>query len=338
MCFTAGHFANIYHRVIDAYLLVDREAETSIKYFALQLFTVPSVSGHIARNHHLVSRLLAIITSFFTNRIVDKRIAYPPSGFTSPPHVSTSSGATYSSLVPVPTSTGLIDVDSFPFKSKRFMPVFSDLRYLAHTSQVQSLIASSPTYLHQFATTCRLFMCLNPNKRAVKTHVEYETDAWISVFNVTLSLSRVIKVYGEAFGGKAGSGTLELVGAIGTVTHHIFMVCNLVEDRLDRAKFPPLSFHTVSFGDKDYKTIEFDVSEGWVSFHHALHWLLAELCKHVGLLTEEKLRFVGVQGGLKGVFFGANEQAILNVIDFPLRGIRCFYLISILAFLKSFTL
>jgi hypothetical protein len=54
-------------------------------------------------------------------------------------------------------------------------------------------------------------MCLNPNKRAVKTHVDYETDAWISVFNVTLSLSRVIKVYGEAFGGKAGSGTLELV-------------------------------------------------------------------------------------------------------------------------------
>ena len=77
MLFSAGHFANIYHRVIDAYLLVDREAETSIKYFALQLFTVPSVSGHIARNHRLVQRLLAIITSFFTNRIVEKRIVYP---------------------------------------------------------------------------------------------------------------------------------------------------------------------------------------------------------------------------------------------------------------------
>lgn len=336
MYFTAGHFANIYHRVIDAYLLVDREAETSIKYFALQLFTVPSVSGHIARNHSLVSRLLAIITSFFTNRIVDKRIAYPASGFTSPAPIPNSSGATFSSLIPVPTSTGLIDVDSFPFKSKRFMPVFSDLRYLAHTSQVQTLIASSPTYLHQFATTCRLFMCLNPNKRAVKTHVEYETDAWISVFNVTLSLSRVIKVYGEAFGGKAGSGTAELVGAIGAVMHHIFMVCTLVEDRLDRSKFPPPSFHTVSFGGKDYKTIDFDVSEGWVSFHHALHWLLAELCKHVGLLTEEKLRAVGVQGGLRGVFLRANEQAILTVIDFPLRGMRSFYLISILTFLNSF--
>ena len=84
----------------------------------------------------------------------------------------------------------------------------------------------------------------------------------------------------------------------------------------------PPSFHTVSFGGKDYKTVEFDVSEGWVSFHHALHWLLAELCKHVRLLTEENLRSVGVQGGLKGVFWRVNEQDILNVIDFPLRGMR----------------
>ena len=40
-----------------AYLLLDREAETSIKYFALQLFTVPTVSGHLARNHRLIQRL-----------------------------------------------------------------------------------------------------------------------------------------------------------------------------------------------------------------------------------------------------------------------------------------
>ncbi|KAG1760871.1 hypothetical protein EDD22DRAFT_988082 [Suillus occidentalis] len=33
----------------------------------------------------------------------------------------------------------------------------------------------------------------------VSSHAEYEADAWISVFNVALSLSRVIKVYGEAF-------------------------------------------------------------------------------------------------------------------------------------------
>ncbi|KAF9481254.1 hypothetical protein BDN70DRAFT_876575 [Pholiota conissans] len=318
----AGHFANIYHRVIDAYLLVDREAETSIKYFALQLFTVPSVSGHIVRNHRLLQRLLAIITNFFTNRIEQKRIAYPGSS-TQGSSTTTSSVSTGTGNITSPTSAtpinanGSIDVDSFPFKSKRFMPVFSDLRYLAHTSQVQDLIAHTPSYLSSFAATCRLFMCLNPNKRAVETHVEYETDAWISVFNVTLSLSRVIKVFGEAF---ARATSAELVGAIGTVVHQILMVCTLAEDRLDRTKFSVPAFHWVEFAGGRYHTLEFDVSEGWVSFHHSLHWLLAELLKHVDLLSEEALRTVGVEGGLKEVFGrGASEQAILTIMDFPLR-------------------
>lgn len=326
----AGHFADIYHRVIDAYLLVDREAETSIKYFALQLFTVPSVSGHIARNHRLIQRLLLIITSFFTNRIVEKRIVYPSStGTTSSPGVALSgySNAPSTSTPTLPSSSlaGMIDVESFPFKSKRFMPVFSDLRYLAHTNQVQDLIAHSPIYLAAFASTCRLFMCLNPNKRAVDSHVEYETDAWISVFNVTLSLSRVIKVFGEAY---ARATTLGLVSAITTVVHHILLVCTLADDRLDRTKFSQPSFHYVEFDGHQYKTLDFDVLDGWVSFHHSLHWLLAELLKHVDLLSEEGLKSVGYEDGLKEVFGqGTSEQAVLTIIDFPLRGLHIHFLL-----------
>ncbi len=68
---------NIYHRVIDAYIARRPRSRNEYKYFALQLFTVPTVSGHIARNHRLVQRLLAIITSFFTNRIVEKGSSIP---------------------------------------------------------------------------------------------------------------------------------------------------------------------------------------------------------------------------------------------------------------------
>jgi len=161
-------------------------------------------------------------------------------------------------------------------------------------------------------------MCLNPNKRAVDSHVEYETDAWISVFNVTLSLSRVIKVFGEAF---ARATTVELVDAIGTVVHHILIICTLAEDKLDRTKFSPPTFHHVQFGEREYTTLDFDISEGWVSFHHSLHWLLAELLKHIDLLTDEGLKRIGFENGLRDVFKQrASEQALLTVIDFPLRG------------------
>ncbi|KAJ4001502.1 hypothetical protein F5050DRAFT_1724324 [Lentinula boryana] len=319
----AGHFARVYYRVIDAYLLVDREAETSIKYFALQLFTVPSVASHIVRHHKLITRLLAIITSFFTNQIIDKHIVYPPSN----PVISSSSSA-----------QGILeqtlDPDSFPFKSKRFMPVFSDLRYLISNAPVQRLIASNPhLYISQFAKTCQLFMGVNPNKRMVGGHVEYEGDAWISVFNVTLSLGRVIKAYGAAFGvgggthsnverSNSGPGAGELVAAIQTVIHHILMVCT--EEKFGTNGFGngKVQFHKVYFGGGAlYQIVKFDVLEGWVSFHHSLHWLLAELFKHVDILETGRLRReVGVDGGIRDVVMRvASEHAVLTVVDFPLR-------------------
>ncbi|TFK47973.1 hypothetical protein OE88DRAFT_1704965 [Heliocybe sulcata] len=288
----ASHFAHVYHRVIDAYLLVDREAETSIKYFALQLFTVPSIALHIVKHHNVVTRLLNIIVAFFTNQIQEKRIVMNPKW------------------------NADLDVEASPFRSKRFMPVFSDLRYLCHNEPVQQLIAHNESFIKAFAGTCQLFMCINPNKRAVTNHVEYETDAWISVFNVTLSLSRVIKVYGEAF---SRATVAELVTAIDTVIHNILSVCTLTNDRLDRTKFTAIGFHDVEFGDASYHIVHFDVLEGWVSFHHSLHWLLAELFKHVDLLGEDALGQVGVESLRDLLLQKASERAILTMVDFPLR-------------------
>ncbi len=219
----AENYANVYRFIVDSYLLVDREAETSIKYLALQLFTVPSVAAHIVKEHKIVSKLLSIITAFFTNQIRNKRVVYPP--------------------LPI----NELDVDAFPFKSKRFMPIFSDLRYICHNETVQRLIAHDPEYMEQFARTCRMFMCINPNKRAAAHHVEYENEGWISVFNVTLSLSRVIKVYGEAF---SNASPPELVHAISCVVENILLVCSLRDGRLDKAKFPPVTFHDQTFATK----------------------------------------------------------------------------------------
>ncbi|KAM6497717.1 hypothetical protein JOM56_005665 [Amanita muscaria] len=288
----ATRFAGVYHRIVDSYLLADREAETSIKYLALQLFTVPSVASHLVKNYKLVNRLLSIITGFFTNQIQDKRIIYPPN----PP--------------------GIVDADSQPFKSKRFMPVFSDLRYLVVTDPVQELIAHNLEYINAFSQVCQLFMCINPNKRAVTSHVEYEADSWISVFNVTLSLSRVVKVYGEAF---SRSTVTELLASILIVMHQITAVCDFEEERLDRAKFSPIAYHDVIFGEAKYTIVDFSVLDGWVSFHHSLHWLLAELFKHVDLLDEQAIIDAGLDTLRDVIYRHKREKALLGIIDFPLR-------------------
>ncbi|KAG8874612.1 hypothetical protein FRB97_005779 [Tulasnella sp. 331] len=288
----AVHFATVYHRIIDTYLLIDREAETSIKYLSVQIFTVPSVAAYIVRHNNIISRLLAIITSFFTNGIQNKRITFPPD------------------------STRRVDVDSYPFRSKRFMPVFSDLRYLCTNRTIQELIAANHDYITQFISVCQIFMGINSNKRAASSHVEYETESWISVFNVTLSLSRVVKVYGEAF---ALSTSSNLLYAITAVLHAILSTCTLSNEQLDKAKYSPITFFTVEFGDAEYQIIQFDVLSQWVSFHHSLHWLLAELFKHVHLLSDDPLAEVGMKSLREVVLRNASERAVLTVVDFPLR-------------------
>lgn len=160
-------------------------------------------------------------------------------------------------------------------------------------------------------------MCINPNKRAATSHVEFETDGWISVFNVALSLSRVIKVYGEAF---AHATPAELVSAIETVTHNIMMVCTLADNRLDRDKFKPPVYHNVTFAGTSHYIIQFDVLDGWVSFHHSLQWLLAELFKHVDILSEHSLRSAGYASLRDVIMQAPGAQAMQTIIDYPLRG------------------
>lgn len=211
-----------------------------------------------------------------------------------------------------------VDVDTFPFRSKRFMPVFSDLRYIAHNKSVQKLIAHDRSYIEIFAETCMLFMCVNPNKRAAANHVEYETDAWISVFNVTLSLSRVIKVYGEAF---AHATPPELLAAIYVVVRRIIDVCDTQKlPFYDRPRFPIMTFHNATVDSKTVTTVDFDIMDGWVSFHHSLHWLLAELLKHIDLLNDEAMqlqRYNSIRDAIKAA---VPENGVLMLIDFPLRG------------------
>lgn len=85
----ASHFAYSYPHVLSSYLLVDREAETSIKYFALQVFTGSIISiasmflsGHIysafnrssrgpeTPSHHTASRSYC---SFFWRKVLHRR-------------------------------------------------------------------------------------------------------------------------------------------------------------------------------------------------------------------------------------------------------------------------
>ncbi|KAG2336276.1 hypothetical protein BDR05DRAFT_1006022 [Suillus weaverae] len=146
------------------------------------------------------------------------------------------------------------------------MPVFSDLWYLCHNwpVRVQQLIARHPAFIRKVVKVCQVFAYINPNMRVASSHVECETDAWIRVFNTKVSLSPVIKVYGEAF---AFPNPTQLVDAITTVMQEILTVYTLWTDRLDKEMFSKPMLHEVEFSDAQYRIIDFNVLEGWRS-----HW------------------------------------------------------------------
>ncbi|CAG7852362.1 E3 ubiquitin-protein ligase ubr1; AltName: Full=N-end-recognizing protein; AltName: Full=N-recognin-1 [Serendipita indica DSM 11827] len=288
----AIHYAKMFHRIIDSYLLVDREAETSIKFFALDLFTVPSVAAHLVKECGVLSRLLSVIAGFFTNQISNKRIVFPPD----PNHP--------------------MDVEAYPFRSKRYMPIFSDIRYICNNHSVQGIISSGTNATSEFAAVCAMFMGIQPNKRARGNHVEYESDSWINVFNVTLSLSRVVKAFGEAFTCASPSA---LLACIEVVMTQIQRACSMEETRLDPNFYSAPTFHTVSFQGANYRTIEFDVLSGWVSFHNAPHWLLAELLKQASLLESRQTGATHQTVLQSAIAEKFDDATILQIIEFPLR-------------------
>ncbi|KAG2742887.1 hypothetical protein P692DRAFT_20878924 [Suillus brevipes Sb2] len=165
------------------------------------------------------------------------------------------------------------------------MLVFSDLRYLFHNRSVQQLTAHHPAFVRKFVKVCQVF---TPNKRIASSHAEYEADSWISMFNVTLSLSQVIKVYGEA---------LRILGAITTVVREFLALSPQIGST--RKSSPSrcctrssLVMHTIN------------------------------LLKHVDILSKESLKQIGVSGVRDLFLCPFYEGAILTLIDFPLQDHR----------------
>ena len=281
--FAGVHFAQIYATIAESYLLTDREPEHSIISFGVQIFTVPSVSAFLVSQHAFLSGLIAILHAFFTEQLRP--------------------GRRHLLLPPNPT-VRRIDPESPAFKQKRYFQVFGDLNHLISSPQVRRIICSSVALITDFTSFLDLFTSMNTNKRAVATHVEYESDAWVTAFNVTIQLGKVCRTFGEAY---RHATSLELALAL----------TNL----LGRLPGPRMPTHLVDFGGTTYQLIDFKVESQHVSFHHPLAWLFAEMVKNIEAMDPDVLsREVGVANMSAIVVARAGSLSFLSAMDQPLRG------------------
>lgn len=151
---------------------------------------------------------------------------------------------------------------------------------------------------------------MDRHTRAAVYHVEYESDTWVSAFNVTIQLGRISRAFGEAFR-FAGPGDL---------------VRSAVEvlKRMSRAPRGVSKFHMVHFGGVFYELVQFKVEEDPVSFHHPLGWLFAEMMKNVIALDDVKLMEIGATSLSQVVLSEIGQEAFLQAMDQPLRGVSFF--------------
>lgn len=278
------HFAQIYATIAESYLLTDREPEHSIISFGVQIFTVPSVSAFLVSQHNFLSGLIAILHAFFTEQLRP--------------------GRRHLLLPPNPTMRR-IDPESPAFKQKRYFQVFGDLNHLISSPQVRKIICGSLELIIDFASFLDLFTSMNPNKRAVSTHVEYESDAWVTAFNVTIQLGKVCRTFGEAY---RHATSLELAHALS----HL----------LSRLPGPRANIHQVEFGGTAYQLIDFKVESQAVSFHHPLAWLFAEMVKNIDAMDPAVLQEqIGVPD-ISTICIGraTGPLPFLAAMDQPLRG------------------
>ena len=149
-------------------------------------------------------------------------------------------------------------------------------------------------YLGMWLEFFALFHGMAPDKRAVHAHVEFESELWIQVFHINSHLGRIAKLLGEAFAGADNARLCEAIGFIGTtILRHMARL-----SALDPATHPPLTMRPMKLpalehaplqdtrsGTEakrhDVDVVPFSVSSQPVSFHHPMHWLLAETLKHL---------------------------------------------------------
>ena len=271
----ALRFGAVYPKLVEAFILHDREPEHSIYHMTVQLFSVPSIATQLVVERQFLVVLLYVLQALFANDN-ETRIT--------------------SLVLPAPLpARGQASPDTALLRQQKCYHIFYDIRYLLGARDVQlDIVKHAEMYLGMWLEFFALFHGMAPDKRAVHAHVEFESELWIQVFHINSHLGRIAKLLGEAFAGADNARLCEAIGFIGTtILRHMARL-----SALDPATHPPLTMRPMKLpalehaplqdtrsGTEakrhDVDVVPFSVSSQPVSFHHPMHWLLAETLKHL---------------------------------------------------------
>lgn len=327
-------FAEIYDRLALSFIYKDQAPEQSVLRFSVQLFSVPSISLYICQHCDFLQRLLGLIRFHFI------------------PKSNEALHLTYPQL-----QQQLHHCNSKEFENRRYFQLFHDLKYLMLGPLVRKWLPTRPDILKNIVGLLNLFQGMDPQKRVSGEHVEYENETWVHAFNLTLQLARLCRYVAQCWHETIplpkpleqnwkelsdAERTTSLVTVIqGLIKEMALRTRQALSDGTGRTgwinlmRSGMLTVNMLSYGN-DAKVVRWNVAEDPISFHHPLHWLLAELLSGVRYLGKASLsQYYGTTFDLSNplawllmhqdntngeVLEPIGRDMLLRILDYPLRG------------------
>lgn len=309
-------FAGVYNTLAQLYLVNDREPDHSIVHLSVQLMTTPSIAEELVDKANFLTNLMAILYTFLTTRHVGLPDQVDPSA-----SLAFNEGAV---------------------ANRRILQFFFDFRYYLAIPAIRVRIRDEAQYLPQFLDLAKLCQGICPNVRAVGEHVEYENDTWIAAQWVMGQMNKHCREISDAFklAPEDASLSLALRNAITQATKQVLLVCTGLDDtRYPQSEVKGLvklhDVETMAGSSRlTFRIVNFELSEGVLSFHHPLHYILSWFIEHgrncaesVQVLREAACDTVALFKSENVVFQGAHlaevydngQEALLAVFDYPLR-------------------
>ncbi|KAI8880376.1 hypothetical protein K501DRAFT_224899 [Backusella circina FSU 941] len=196
--------------------------------------------------------------------------------------------------------------------------------------------AKTPVHLSQFLDFISHFQAMDPLRRKVNVHVEYESESWANAFNLNKNIAKLCRLFATSF------DSLENEMPIVEAVHHFCRTVRRVlkaiihwdprVSTIDGVKessrlvkgISHQDYHTlVSHSAGLFRVIDYNVALSPVSFHHPLHWLLSQLLENTKLLQDDVLHQVGWTLGLgqmiQTTFDSLGSNQFLNIVEYPIR-------------------
>ncbi|TPX78630.1 hypothetical protein CcCBS67573_g00072 [Chytriomyces confervae] len=295
----ALRFCYTYPLTANSYLVQDREYDLSIMTFTVQLFTVPSVSEYLMANTSIVHCLCATLKALFLSDHYATVFPYTD--------LLKSIRRANRLIRPQYTKLNCESTNDRVYKDSKYSQIFNDIKYFFASPLIRMNLLRNGN-LSEFASfldLCRVMQGMYPQKRHIRTHIEYESQAWTNSFYLSSNISRILEHVGDAFAPTTRSRLKEdlnhLVKAIKLTLKALDDWCaqeqlqefaewdRAVNERVISSQragtpfTPPIrsldGFIPISYCQipPSQRVLDFKALGRSVSLHVPLHWVLAKL-------------------------------------------------------------